>query len=218
MLAAMGYQQGQGLGKRQSGRAAPVSVQFKAGKHGLGVEENKKRKEQQIECQQQDRGKLQQFSSRSHQPFTAEVSCPERQQRVNRQTACSCHIYTIGHAHKHVSCPCTRTPGKCILPLNSLLKAANAGDNACLKKHEHSEELGWPHQNMLLDCVFSQGIWEISLSCPPCVWHAVVKRARVQQEMQAEHKVTSAVRAANRRAESQLLQARQVSDTNHGYL
>lgn len=37
----------------------------------------------------------------------------------------------------------------------------------------------------------------------------------MQQEMQAEHKVTSAVRAANRRAESQLLQARQVSDTDH---
>lgn len=45
------------------------------------------------------------------------------------------------------------------------------------------------------------------------MWHAVAKRARMQQEMQAEHKVTSAVRAANRRAESQLLQARQVSNT-----
>ena len=64
MLAAMGYQHGQGLGKGQSGRAAPVSVQFKTGKHGLGIEENKKRKEQQIERQQQDRGKLQQLSPR----------------------------------------------------------------------------------------------------------------------------------------------------------
>ena len=42
-----------------------------------------------------------------------------------------------------------------------------------------------------------------------------MKRARMQQEMQAEHKVTSAVRAANRRAESQLLQARQVSHAPH---
>lgn len=45
------------------------------------------------------------------------------------------------------------------------------------------------------------------------VWHADMKRARMQQNMQAEHKVTSAVRAANRRAEAQLLQARQVRNT-----
>ena len=32
----------------------------------------------------------------------------------------------------------------------------------------------------------------------------------MQQDMQVEHKATSAVRAANRRAEGQLLQARQV--------
>ena len=36
------------------------------------------------------------------------------------------------------------------------------------------------------------------------------KRTRMQQDMQVEHKATSAVRAANRRAEGQLLQARQV--------
>ena len=33
----------------------------------------------------------------------------------------------------------------------------------------------------------------------------------MQQDMQAEHKVAAAVRAASRRAEAQLLQARQVS-------
>ena len=48
--------------------------------------------------------------------------------------------------------------------------------------------------------------------------HAVVKRAHLQQEMEAEHKVASAVRAANRRAEAQLLQARQVSHTSNGHL
>ena len=58
MLAAMGYQHGQGLGKGQSGRAAPVPVQIKGGKHGLGIEENKKHKRQHIEQQQQERGKL----------------------------------------------------------------------------------------------------------------------------------------------------------------
>ena len=66
MLAAMGYQHGQGLGKEQSGRAVPVPVQLKGGKHGLGVEENKKRKQQQVEQQQQERGKPQGSSSRSH--------------------------------------------------------------------------------------------------------------------------------------------------------
>ncbi|KAL3141086.1 G patch domain-containing protein 11 [Trebouxia sp. C0009 RCD-2024] len=96
MLAAMGYQHGQGLGKGQSGRAAPVPIQVKGGKHGLGIEENKKRKQQQVQQQQQER---------------------------------------------------------------------------------------------------------------------VRKRTHLQQEMQAEHQVTSAVRAANRRAESQLVQARQVCET-----
>ena len=56
MLAAMGYQQGQGLGKAQAGRAAPIPVQLKAGRHGLGVDENKKRKQQQVEVEQQNRG------------------------------------------------------------------------------------------------------------------------------------------------------------------
>lgn len=96
MLAAMGYQQGQGLGKGQAGRSAPVPVQMKAGRHGLGVQENKKRRQQQIEQQQEERGS---------------------------------------------------------------------------------------------------------------------KRTRMQQDMQVEHKATSAVRAANRRAEGQLLQARQVCET-----
>lgn len=41
----------------------------------------------------------------------------------------------------------------------------------------------------------------------------VRKRAHLQQEMQTEHQATSAVRAANRRADSQLLQARQVCET-----
>lgn len=39
---------------------------------------------------------------------------------------------------------------------------------------------------------------------------ADLKRARTRQEMQVEHQATSAVRAATRRAQAQLLQARQV--------
>ena len=58
MLAAMGYEHGQGLGKGQSGRSVPLSVEIKGGRHGLGIAENKKRKQQQVEQQQKERGKL----------------------------------------------------------------------------------------------------------------------------------------------------------------
>lgn len=84
-----------------------------------------------------------------------------------------------------------------------------------MKKHEPTKELGWPPEHATGLHPFPDNLG-CSLFCPSCVWHAVVKRARMQQEMQAEHKVTSAVRAANRKAESQLLQARQVSETHHG--
>lgn len=56
MLSAMGYKQGQGLGIGQAGRAAPVPVQLRSGRHGLGVEENKKLRQQELEEQQRDRG------------------------------------------------------------------------------------------------------------------------------------------------------------------
>ena len=55
MLTAMGYQQGQGLGKAQAGRVVPVPLQLKTGRHGLGIEEAKKRKQQQLVQQQTDR-------------------------------------------------------------------------------------------------------------------------------------------------------------------
>ena len=56
MLAAMGYQPGQGIGKGQTGRIAPVPVEIKGGRQGLGVEENRKRKKVQAEEQQKQRG------------------------------------------------------------------------------------------------------------------------------------------------------------------
>ena len=56
MLTAMGYQPGQGIGKGQTGIAAPVPVEVKGGRQGLGVDENKKRKKQQAEELRRDRG------------------------------------------------------------------------------------------------------------------------------------------------------------------
>ena len=58
MLAAMGYQQGKGLGKDQSGRAAPIDVKLKSDRLGLGGQEAKKRKQQQLQQQQVEAGGL----------------------------------------------------------------------------------------------------------------------------------------------------------------
>ena len=45
LLAKMGYKAGEGIGKDGRGRAAPLSVDLKAGRTGLGVDEEKKRKQ-----------------------------------------------------------------------------------------------------------------------------------------------------------------------------
>ena len=58
MLAAMGYQQGKGLGKDESGRAAPVDVKLKSDRLGLGGEEAKKRKQRHLQQQQAEAGGL----------------------------------------------------------------------------------------------------------------------------------------------------------------
>lgn len=46
MLAKMGYKAGEGIGKGGRGRAAPIAVDLKAGRTGLGVDEERKRKQQ----------------------------------------------------------------------------------------------------------------------------------------------------------------------------
>ena len=56
MLSKMGYQAGQGIGRSQIGRAAPIAVEVKGGRQGLGVDENRKRKKQFAEQQQKERG------------------------------------------------------------------------------------------------------------------------------------------------------------------
>ena len=58
MLAAMGYQQGKGLGKDQSGRAAPIDVKLKSDRLGLGGEEAKKRKQRHLQQQEAEAGGL----------------------------------------------------------------------------------------------------------------------------------------------------------------
>ena len=44
LLAKMGYKAGEGIGRDGRGRAAPISVDLKAGRTGLGVDEDKRRK------------------------------------------------------------------------------------------------------------------------------------------------------------------------------
>lgn len=56
MLAAMGYREGQGIGKTVIGRATPVDVNLKAGRTGLGIDEAKRRRADVAYRERQDRG------------------------------------------------------------------------------------------------------------------------------------------------------------------
>lgn len=44
LLMKMGYKQGEGLGKKKTGRAEPVPINLKVGRQGLGKEEDEQRK------------------------------------------------------------------------------------------------------------------------------------------------------------------------------
>ena len=46
LLAKMGYKAGEGIGKEGKGRAAPIIVDLKASRTGLGVDEDRKRKQE----------------------------------------------------------------------------------------------------------------------------------------------------------------------------
>ncbi|CAK0782678.1 hypothetical protein CVIRNUC_005873 [Coccomyxa viridis] len=46
LLAKMGYKAGEGIGKEGKGRAAPITVDLKASRTGLGVDEDRKRKQE----------------------------------------------------------------------------------------------------------------------------------------------------------------------------
>ena len=56
MLQQMGYQAGQGLGRSVVGRADPIELGLKAGRTGLGIDEERKRQHSQFQQQQLDRG------------------------------------------------------------------------------------------------------------------------------------------------------------------
>lgn len=57
LLSKMGYKAGEGIGKDGRGRAAPISVDLKAGRTGLGVDEEKKRKQHSYKHLQELRSK-----------------------------------------------------------------------------------------------------------------------------------------------------------------
>ena len=52
----MGYQEGQGIGAARQGQVTPLAVDLKATRAGLGVDEDRKRRRQQVQAQQSDRG------------------------------------------------------------------------------------------------------------------------------------------------------------------
>ena len=56
MLAAMGYRPGTGIGRTVVGRAAPLDINLKADRTGLGVSEAKRRREQAAQQERQQRG------------------------------------------------------------------------------------------------------------------------------------------------------------------
>ena len=99
MLAAMGYQPGRGLGRGLAGQAAPVPVQLKAGRQGVGIEQNKRRKQQKLEQQHKERGlrfaSLQHCTSSTalHKHYTS--STVLHKFHSNSQTMC---MYVTNHA------------------------------------------------------------------------------------------------------------------------
>ncbi len=58
LLVKMGYKAGEGIGRDGRGRAAPISVDLKAGRTGLGVDEDRKRKQHSYKQLQELRSML----------------------------------------------------------------------------------------------------------------------------------------------------------------
>ena len=56
LLAKMGYTEGEGIGRSVKGRAAPIDVSLKAGRTGLGIDEERKRKKEDAKLQHTHRG------------------------------------------------------------------------------------------------------------------------------------------------------------------
>lgn len=56
MLQQMGFKAGEGLGRGVKGRTEPIELALKAGRTGLGVDEDRKRQRSYLQSQQQERG------------------------------------------------------------------------------------------------------------------------------------------------------------------
>ena len=52
----MGYTEGEGIGRSVKGRAVPIDVSLKTGRTGLGIDEERKRKQEDAKVQQTSRG------------------------------------------------------------------------------------------------------------------------------------------------------------------
>lgn len=64
LLTKMGYQAGQGLGTRATGRAEPILVDLKVSKAGLGIDEARKRRQQDADLARKKTGDQSSFCSR----------------------------------------------------------------------------------------------------------------------------------------------------------
>lgn len=56
MLAKMGYKEGQGIGKSVKGIVAPISIDVKPARTGLGVDEERKRQKEAAKLVAAERG------------------------------------------------------------------------------------------------------------------------------------------------------------------
>ena len=56
LLAKMGYKEGEGIGKSVKGRVAPIAVDLKSGRTGLGIDEGRKRQREAARLVKQAQG------------------------------------------------------------------------------------------------------------------------------------------------------------------
>ncbi len=68
MLAKMGYKEGEGIGKSVKGRVAPIAIDLKSGRTGLGVDEARKRQRAAIDLLKQEKGNVENFPCHTNAP------------------------------------------------------------------------------------------------------------------------------------------------------
>jgi hypothetical protein len=75
LLAQMGYREGEGIGRSVKGRAAPIQVSLKPGRTGLGIDEDRKRKQESFKAQQSSRGACIAYQAQHCVPAGAHALC-----------------------------------------------------------------------------------------------------------------------------------------------